>query len=300
MDQSIETRLNGNCHPTIWLRRTHTSSSASKLGGLPWLPDGVAWPRQLKSNTPLHFLAQIDLAALPPSPLVPSGPQLPSSGILYFFADMYETMMWGDGECGKPNDTRYSTRVVYAAIPGEASSAMPAALPPQVGHVWGKDGGGRRSSGMRIFPEAPLEAYIVDTFVGCRSINPDAYSIAATERTFACIERVTGGEAPVVTVPPYQQAGLTQSFFRTKGQDHSGRSFGSGHFVAHQMLGPPTGPHGFKDNVGLGDDVSLFQIASDTGLSDQFSFSQGGPAHFWVKRLDLAAGHFDRAYGTTA
>lgn len=65
------------------------------------------------------------------------------------------------------------------------------------------------------------------------------------------------------------------------------------------MLGPPTGPHGFKDDVGLGDDVSLFQIASDRGLSEHFSFAQGGPAHFWIARRDLAAGRFDNAYGTT-
>jgi uncharacterized protein YwqG len=78
VDSTFTKALDAKRHPTIWLRRVDAFRSASKLGGLPWLPKGVAWPRQLKSKTPLHFLAQIDLAALPKSPLVPGGPKLPA------------------------------------------------------------------------------------------------------------------------------------------------------------------------------------------------------------------------------
>jgi len=291
--------LDANRHPAIWLRRVDTFRSASKLGGLPWLPKGVAWPRQLKSKTPLHFLAQIDLAALPRSPLEPGGPKLPTTGILYFFADMYETMLWGDDEVGAVDDFKYSTRVIYSAAPGAAPGVAPTELPPQVGHAFGQDGGGR-SRGLRIFPEAPLNAHLVDTFVGCRAILRDDYTIAADLRTVASIERATGEKTPIVSVPPFDgQAGLAQPFYRTEGQD-GGRKFSATHFVRHQMLGPPTGPHGFSDDVGLGEDVSLFQIDTDPGLSREFSFSQGGPAHFWITRDDLAAGRFDQAYATTA
>ncbi|MCP3442901.1 DUF1963 domain-containing protein [Bradyrhizobium sp. CCGUVB14] len=299
MNSTFAKALDANCHPTIWLRRVDTFRSASKLGGLPWLPKGVAWPRQLKSKTPLHFLAQIDLAALPKSPLVPGGPQLPAIGILYFFADMYETMLWGDDEVGEVDDFKYSTRVIFAAAPGEAPDVAPAELPPEVGHAWGEDAGGR-SRGRRIFPEAPLEAHLVDTFVGCRAIAPDDYTLAADLRTVVSIERVTGEKTPIVSDPPFHdQAGLAHSFYRLEGQV-SGRNFSRTHFVRHQMLGPPTGPHGFSEDAGLGEDVSLFQIDTDLGLSREFSFSQGGPAHFWINRDDLAAGRFDQAYATTA
>lgn len=299
MNLTFTKALDANRHPTIWLRRVNAFRSASKLGGLPWLPKDVAWPRQLKSKAPLHFLAQIDLAALPRSPLEPGGPKLPATGILYFFADMYETMLWGDDEVGEVDNFKYSTRVIYSAAPGAAPGVEPAELPPQVGHAFGEDGGGR-SRGLRIFPEAPLNAHLVDTFVGCRAIRPDDYTIAADLRMVASIERATGENTPIVSVPPFDgQAGSTQPFYRIEGQD-GGRKFSATHFVRHQMLGPPTGPHGFSEDVGLGEDVSLFQIDTDPGLSREFSFSQGGPAHFWITRDDLAAGRFDQAYATTA
>ena len=299
MNSTFTKALDAKRHPTIWLGRVDTFRSASKLGGLPWLPKGVAWPRQLKSKTPLHFLAQIDLAALPKSPLVPGGPKLPATGILDFFADMFETMLWGDDEVGEIDDFRYSTRVIYAAAPGAAPGVAPAELPPQVGHAWGEDGGGL-SRGLRIFPEAPLQAHLVDTFVGCRAIAPDDYTLAADLWMVASIERATGEKTPIVSDPPFHdQAGLAHPFFRLEGQV-SGRNFSRTHFIRHQMLGPPTGPHGFSEDVGLGEDVSLFQIDSDPGLSREFSFSQGGPAHFWITRDDLAAGRFDQAYATTA
>jgi hypothetical protein len=298
VDTTIAEKLNASRHPTIWLRRVETPQSASKLGGLPWLPNGVAWPRQLKSKTPLHFLAQIELAALPKTPLVSGGPELPPAGILYFFADMFETMLWGDDEVGEVDNFKYSTRVIYAAVPGPAG-AMPAELPPQVGHAWGEDGGGH-SRGMRIFPETPLEAHVIETFVGCRAIRPDDYTIAADLRTVASIERATREKTPVATVPPYHQEAAAQSFHREEGIGEGGKTYSRTRFVRHQMLGPPTGPHGFAENVGLEDDISLFQIDSDRGVCSEFHFSQGGPAHFWIKRDDLAADRFDNAYGTNA
>ena len=78
-----------------------------KLGGLPTLPFGTDWPRHPESGEPLHFLAQIDLSRLPPTPLAgarnPS--PLPKSGFLFFFADMVEEMLWS-GHGGPFANTR--------------------------------------------------------------------------------------------------------------------------------------------------------------------------------------------------
>lgn len=60
---------------------------ASRLGGLPDLPAGVKWPRRKGVDSPLAFLAQINLEEA--APYDPLG-RLPKQGILYFFADPEE------------------------------------------------------------------------------------------------------------------------------------------------------------------------------------------------------------------
>lgn len=60
---------------------------ASRLGGLPDLPEGVEWPRLEVVESPLAFLAQINLDEASPSD--EDGP-LPKQGVLYFFVDPEE------------------------------------------------------------------------------------------------------------------------------------------------------------------------------------------------------------------
>src|SRR5262249_1148594 len=88
--------------PAIWIRRNAAATTRSRLGGLSALPSGIDWPRQLTSKPPLHFLAQIDLAELPATPLSGAlGPHkgigLARSGVLYFFADLEGEMLWAKG-----------------------------------------------------------------------------------------------------------------------------------------------------------------------------------------------------------
>src|ERR1051326_6856752 len=92
-------RLDEQREAAIWFRREIGGSVAlTKLGGLPTLPLEIEWPRQRQINSPLHFLAQIDLSRLPRTPLdgSPNGPALPRSGMLFFFADMVEEMLWDE------------------------------------------------------------------------------------------------------------------------------------------------------------------------------------------------------------
>ena len=61
------------------------SGLTSWLGGLPCAPAGFAWPRD-DDGEPMHFYAQIELAALKPEPETGSGPPgLPQSGALLVF-----------------------------------------------------------------------------------------------------------------------------------------------------------------------------------------------------------------------
>lgn len=50
----------------------------SRVGGVVWLPEGEAWPKDDKGE-PLSFLAQIDFAEVPPLP------DYPTTGVLQFF-----------------------------------------------------------------------------------------------------------------------------------------------------------------------------------------------------------------------
>lgn len=61
---------------------------ATRIGGLPFLPDTSSWPNG-KSGKPLGFLAQINLGELPINPL-----ELPNTGLLSFFYDI-ENQPWG-------------------------------------------------------------------------------------------------------------------------------------------------------------------------------------------------------------
>jgi uncharacterized protein YwqG len=59
-----------------------SNPSKSRFFGQPFLPKGFAWPRTTKGH-PLTFTAQINLADLP------KNEELPSSGLLIFFLDVY-------------------------------------------------------------------------------------------------------------------------------------------------------------------------------------------------------------------
>ena len=67
----------------------------TRLGGVPDAPDGFQWPTRLRTGVrygdrieagaPLSFVAQINLAELPP--VDGAEPQLPTRGMLWFFYD---------------------------------------------------------------------------------------------------------------------------------------------------------------------------------------------------------------------
>lgn len=91
----------------------------SHLGGLPRLPESLAWPRTSR-GTPLHFMAQIDCAD------IPFRTSLPERGVLFFFG-RDDTNAWMAAEPA----TDYC-RVLYApdALPLTPPRRPPADLAP--------------------------------------------------------------------------------------------------------------------------------------------------------------------------
>ncbi len=140
----------------------------SRIGGLPDLPVGVAWPLQtppdhatgMEDDVPLHFMAQLDLAELPHV-----HPLMPKSGTLLFFALMDEDMIWS-GEKG-------SVRVIY-----DGTSSGKAKLPPQgIGplqggyHHYGREFRLEEEAAPTVHACWPLIGKVVNTLPGFGAMN---------------------------------------------------------------------------------------------------------------------------------
>jgi uncharacterized protein YwqG/Lon protease-like protein len=161
--------------PAIWFRRQAGKASSSKLGGLPSMPSDLEWPKQHQSGAPLHFLAQVDLSHLPATPLedVPGAPRLPKSGLLFFFADMEEEMVWDDN--GGP---LANTRVIFASHAGPERSP-PDGL-PSIGHGFGEMTSAY-GSGKAVFDQAALIPNVIGTFLNGEPLIPEAVAAAAAK-----------------------------------------------------------------------------------------------------------------------
>lgn len=265
----------------------------SKLGGLPTLPFGTEWPRHAESGAPLHFLAQIDLARLPPTPLAgarnPS--PLPKSGLLFFFADMVEEMAWHDN--GGPFA---NTRVIFSDRAGPERA--PPQDTPEVGHAIGQKGGDYpNTSGLTAFGQGSIDPFVIETFAGVEPFpdQSDAYAAAAHAAMVASIERATGASLPILSGGGSPDA---LEFIRVQ-QFRDGTVRRDLECPRHQMLGVGKNLQGTAEEAYADGLVLLLQIDSDKAVDNDFVFCDMGAAQFWIKPDDLAARRFDRAWGTT-
>jgi uncharacterized protein YwqG len=285
--------------PAIWFRRHPGQGSMGKLGGLPTLPFGTDWPRHSESGEPLHFLAQIDLSRLPPTPLPGSRrlSPLPKAGLLFFFADMVEEMLWS-GHGGPFANTRviFSERAGPERAPPEGT--------PDLGHALGQRGGDYTGApGRTSFSQGSIEPYVIETFAG---VDPypdrsDAYAAAAQAAMVASIERATGATLPVLNGAGSGEATTSAQaleYVRVK-QFRDGTVHRALECPRHQMLGVGKNLQGTAEEHYADGLVLLLQIDSDKAVDSDFVFCDMGAAQFWIKPDDLAAGRFDRAWATT-
>jgi uncharacterized protein YwqG len=297
---SDEQALNDQRRAAIWFRREGGGDGASsKLGGLPALPPEVEWPRHGESGTPLHFLAQIDLSRLPRTPLdgASDAPALPDRGMLFFFADMVEEMLWADN--GGPFAT---TRVIFADRAGP-ERAPPDDI-PEILHGDGEHAGGYET-GMTVYPHAALEPHVIDTFGGIASIpHPeDTYAAAAQAALVASIERAVG---PIPVFSNRDSVNTLDAIQAAKPREYVRESWMRDgtvrrdlHCPLHQMLGAGMNIQGTARELQAGGAVLLLQIDSDLAVHEHFMFCDMGAAQFWIAPADLAARRFDKAWATT-
>ena len=260
--------------PAIWFRRREDEkSSLSRLGGRPTLPPDIEWPRHGQADTPLHFLAQIDLSTLPWTPLhnAPEEPMLPKRGVLFFFADMVEEMLWGEN--GGPFAT---TRVIFAKQAGPERA--PPDDTPEILHAFGDRAGGFETKIIE-YPPMALESHVIDTFG--KAADPDAAALVAS------IEKAIG-PLPVFTGP-----GSWNAIAVAKPREYIHELNGRRELILslHQMLGVATNIQGTASQLQAAGTILLLQIDSDTSLHQEFMFCDMGAAQLDRKSTRLNSSH---------
>lgn len=171
-----------HARPALALRRAYPptghSPGRSYMGGVPSLPAGVSWPRAesdsgcMPAGTPLHFLAQIDLAEQSWLP-----DHFPTSGTLLFFGMLPE----GEGYYwGTSNDSR----VLYDPL----SQGTPT-LPPTDLLPIDKAGGFSRAFGEEepwhqscTWPHWPLLGHRIETMPDPDALPLGVYGDEAHDR----------------------------------------------------------------------------------------------------------------------
>jgi hypothetical protein len=271
--------------PALWFHTVEKAHSKSRLGGLPSLPESVDWPVNPDTMLALHFMAQVDLSALPDTPLpgCPFAAALPRQGMLYFFFNFAE--YWDEDYSDTDiNGIPKQSRVIHTLAAG-VDRAAPENL-PMIGYTPGTMGGGTARK-ENLLPEQHLRAYAIDTFWGAFDKYDKGVCILplgaeAFEEKFQSIVNATGEAAPFY--PSYQA-----------------------------IPSPPPSHYTYINNVGLAKELRGLQMFGADwwdgryGPSDKrgalllefpLDAHELGSLQFWLETKDLKAQRFDRVFGT--
>lgn len=280
MDAALENALAQRRIPALWFHTVEPAHSKSRMGGLPSLPDGMDWPVNPDTGLALHFMAQIDLSALPATPLpgCPVNAALPRRGMLYFFFDWAEYWETEFGEFPA------QSRVIHGEAAG-ADRPAPDNL-PMIGYTPGTMGGGNARS-VNVLPPQHLRAYVIDTFWGAADIYENGRCVlplsgAAEDAKFQSIVNATGEAPPVF--PSYNDIPDPPPSYYT----YANKTGLSKDMQGLQMLGAESWDAGSRPDEKIGALLAEFRL----GASDP------GSLQFRIGLKDLQAQRFDRVFGT--
>jgi uncharacterized protein YwqG len=229
---------------------------ASKLGGRPDLPRELEWPSF--GGVPQSFLAQIDLAAVH---RLPGADRLPAAGLLSFFYDS-EQRTWGFD----PAD-RGSSQVLYTpqASPLERRD-FPAALVD-----W-------------RFAACGLEAHTELCFPPWESFDVEELGLSRDQR-FAYAKTLPGEEQLMHRMLGHPDP--VQGDMQLECQLAASGVY-CGNATWHRD------PRGAELRPGAASWRLLLQIDSDDRAG--MTWGDCGRLYYWMRREDLAARRFDRAW----
>ena len=274
MDAKVAAMLEERREPAIWLGYAEEPVSRSRLGGLPDLPEEVDWPLHLVTNQPLHFLAQIDLSALPATPLpdCPYKASLPRDGMLYIFADIDEEMTF-DEEIIRADGMPSPTRVIYAKAAG-AEREAPADLPMLQHQPREIDGEFARET--NLFQVVHLQAHVINTFRSVSFFN-------AKGGLTSPFKNDEDGEARNQSIMIAAGLGGDDEDAAQQVLHSSAQMFGWGKSMSY----------GSTDiKVGDDADILLFEYFLNA------PYDEIGLFQFWIKSEELKAQRFERVWAT--
>lgn len=253
LDQLILNSIRLSTNPSY---ETAIQPGQSKLGGLPDLPAGTAWPAL--NGAPMEFIAQIQLADA--HPLDTAG-VLPAQGLLSFFYDSSQQTYGSD-----PND-RAGLKVFYFTQPSSAlqRTDAPASLPAQ----------GRArvcSVGMSDEPTLPQRPNLEIAGLQWSADDQRRYDGVYQQLTSAVkhpIHRLLGRPDTI------------QDDMRLQCQ-----------LAANGVADPSAAPERVAQlTAGANEWILLLQIDSDPSIGMQWG--DAGMLYFWIRRDDLARNAFD-------
>lgn len=249
---------------------------ASRIGGLPDLPPGTAWPRL--DGVPLSFLAQIDLAEVRG---YPGAEALPPAGLLSFFHDASGRANVDEhGKWAWPVRHRGGVQVLHLVFkPGDAAELVRTAAPDdrelQIFPVYEV-----RPVSERMMPAMESPFY--------EALDPASVHDAAWYARFA---RAAGLDESDPERPAHRLLGYTSEL--------QGDPYLQAHLYASgQDFGEDWQREGARERALQREATRwrlLLQIDSEPG--NTLLNQDGGFFYFMIHEDDLAAGRFDRVWG---
>ncbi len=252
--------LNSLRQPALGLRKSE-DRQFSKIGGLPNLPEAFAWPHW--KGTPLAFLCQLDLSALPPESSLPESPR---TGCLYFFYDQ-EQSTWGFD----PKD-KGSWRVLY--VPDNVRDCPQREAPERL-----KKGA--------IYREKPVMFSLFQTYPDWQDSRVDSLGLTNKQSD----EYITLCSSVFAEGPLHHLFGYP-SPVQGNDMDLECQLVSNGLYCGDRS--------GYEDHrakelePGKADWTLLLQL--DTDDETQMMWGDGGMLYFWIRNDDLKAGHFENCW----
>jgi uncharacterized protein YwqG len=231
------------------------------LGGRPNFPKELGWP--VWENTPLPFVAQLDLSAIPTIESLP----LPAAGSLYFFFE------GGDNAGGSQPKDKGSAQVVYtrSALSDNPLRDLPEVIPDAL-----------RFTGVRLEPAPPcaslpeVEDQVVERLQPTIDEREKYFEFfyAWRDQQPATRHRIGGYPEPIQGDPKLEAQLVSHGFCCDA----------SGHQQGEQLDLYP----------GAADWELLLQVDSDDAA--KMMWGDLGRLYFLIRREDLAALSFENAW----
>ncbi len=255
------------------------NAGASKIGGIPHLPDGFEWPYYGSENydgeyasRPLSFIAQIDLCAFSS---FDRENLLPKSGYLYFFYDIV-SQKWGFD----PADSGCA-RVYYFDITADKlrKTPLPQELPEEARVPLSK---------ISFKSENELPSYdefceLTDISIFGKNFNWKRYDKAAEKK----IKLPSRNPEEICKLLGYADI-IQDSMIEECAQVTSGIYCGDSE--SHKNINE-------EQKAAIeADKPSWILLAQFGTLSDDIMFGDCGCIYFYIRKEDLAAGRFDRVW----